>query len=59
LETLQRGTLAETVPNRGRVGHKSGTRELVVTPMPYMIVYSVEAETVHLLRVIHASLAGS
>ena len=46
-------------PDRGRVGHKSGTRELIVTPMPYMIVYSVEAETVHVLRVIHAARAPS
>jgi len=42
-------------PNRGRVGHKEGTRELIVAPMPYIIVYGVEAEVVHIYRVIHTS----
>lgn len=31
-------------PNRGRIGHKEGTRELIVAPTPYIIVYGVEPE---------------
>jgi addiction module RelE/StbE family toxin len=42
-------------PNRGRMGQKDGTRELVVAPMPYIIVYGVEPDMVHILRIIHAS----
>ena len=42
-------------PNRGRNGPQEGTRELIVSPMPYIIVYGVEPETVHIFRVIHVS----
>lgn len=42
-------------PNRGRTGQKEGTRELVMAPMPYIIVYGVGPEMVHIFRVIHAS----
>jgi toxin ParE1/3/4 len=42
-------------PNRGRAGQKEGTRELVMAPMPYVIVYSVEPQMVHILRLVHAS----
>jgi addiction module RelE/StbE family toxin len=43
-------------PNRGRIGHKEGTRELIVAPTPYIIVYGVEPETVHIFRILHASM---
>lgn len=42
-------------PNRGRIGQKDGTRELVMAPLPYIIVYGVEPDMVHIFRVIHAS----
>jgi toxin ParE1/3/4 len=42
-------------PNRGRAGQKEGTRELVMAPLPYTIVYRIEPEMVHILRLIHAS----
>lgn len=42
-------------PNRGRIGHKEGTRELIVAPTPYIIVYGVEPGMVHIFRVLHAS----
>jgi toxin ParE1/3/4 len=29
-----------TFPNRGRPGRKEGTRELVLSPLPYIIVYT-------------------
>jgi addiction module RelE/StbE family toxin len=41
--------------HRGRVGHLPNTRELVMTPMPYMIVYGVERDTVYIYRIIHTS----
>ena len=34
----------KTTPYRGRPGHRSGTRELAVTPFPYVVVYAVKAE---------------
>jgi toxin ParE1/3/4 len=42
-------------PNRGRIGQKDTTRELVMAPLPYIIVYGVETDMVHVFRVIHAS----
>jgi addiction module RelE/StbE family toxin len=43
------------MPHRGRFGQKEGTRELVMTPLPYIIVYGVEPDVVHILRVLHAA----
>jgi len=42
-------------PNRGREGKKEGTRELVMTSLPYILVYRVQSETVSVLRVLHGS----
>jgi len=48
--------LAEALPQPcGCIGQKEGTRELIVAPMPYIIVYGVEREVVHIFRVMHAS----
>ena len=41
--------------NRGRMGQREGTRELVMTPLPYIIVYGVEPQMVHIFRIIHTS----
>ena len=38
-------------PNRGRRGHRDGTRELTVAPLPYVIVYSVKPEAVEILHI--------
>jgi toxin ParE1/3/4 len=42
-------------PYRGRVGQRSGTRELVVSPLPYVIVYEVGEDTVNISRVLHGA----
>jgi addiction module RelE/StbE family toxin len=42
-------------PHRGRIGKKEGTRELVMAPMPYVIVYGVEPQIIHVFRVLHTS----
>jgi addiction module RelE/StbE family toxin len=42
-------------PNRGRIGQIDNTRELVTTPLPYIIVYRVDPECVHIFRIIHAA----
>jgi addiction module RelE/StbE family toxin len=43
------------MPHRGRIGQKEGTRELVISPMPYIIVYRVEPDIVHIFRVLHTA----
>lgn len=42
-------------PNRGRSGKLAGTRELVLKPLPYIVVYRVEPEVVNILRIMHTS----
>jgi toxin ParE1/3/4 len=51
----QRIRSLKTAPNRGRPGHRSGTRELALSPLPYVVVYSVKAESVEILHIYHGA----
>lgn len=42
-------------PHRGRPGKKEGTRELVLTPLPYIVVYRIAADAIHILRILHGA----
>ena len=42
-------------PERGRPGRVPGTRELVLTDLPYFIAYRVKADQVQILRVLHTA----
>jgi plasmid stabilization system protein ParE len=42
------------LPDRGRPGLVTGTRELTVVP-PYVIVYRAMAETIEVLRIWHGA----
>lgn len=42
-------------PRRGRLGRRSGTRELVLTPLPYIVVYRIKDETVEVLHIRHGA----
>ena len=42
-------------PNLGRAGRVGGTRELVLSSLPYIIVYRIVAEQVRILSVMHTS----
>ena len=42
-------------PFAGRMGKKNGTRELVLAPLPYLMIYLVDEESVHILRFLHTS----
>lgn len=42
-------------PYRGRPGRKNGTRELVLTPLPYIIVYRITGHAVHIARILHGA----
>ena len=43
------------LPYVGRVSKKSGTRELVLAPLPYLLIYAVDDQSVHILRFLHAA----
>jgi toxin ParE1/3/4 len=42
-------------PHRGRPGKKAGTRELVLSPLPWIVVYTVRADVVHVVRMLHGA----
>jgi toxin ParE1/3/4 len=42
-------------PNRGRIGLAENTRELVFPSWPYIVVYEVLEDQVHVLRIRHAA----
>ena len=42
-------------PNRGRPGRRIGTRELVLAPLPYLVVYRVGTNAVEILHIHHGS----
>ncbi len=47
--------ILQKFPNRGRAGKKEGTRELLMPTLPYVIVYHVRANIVHIVRILHGS----
>lgn len=40
-------------PELGRLGRVRGTRELVMTGTPYLLIYRIKGEALHILRVLH------
>ena len=48
------GSLAE-FPHRGRPGRKTGTRQLVLDRLPYVVVYRIRDEATEILRILHGA----
>ncbi len=44
-----------TFPYRGRPGKKPGTRELVLFPLPYLVVYRITGAVTEILRIRHGA----
>ena len=44
-----------TFPESGRIGRVPGTRELVITELPYIVGYRVTADAVRILRILHSA----
>ncbi|MFZ0961457.1 MAG: type II toxin-antitoxin system RelE/ParE family toxin [Terriglobia bacterium] len=42
-------------PQRGRGGRKEGTRELVLSPLPWTVVYRITGECVYVVRILHGA----
>jgi len=42
-------------PYLGRPGHRAGTRELVIMPLPYVVVYAVNSEFIEILHLYHGA----
>lgn len=45
----------QRLPNRGRPGRKEDTRELVLTNLPYIVVYRVRTGVVEIVRILHGA----
>jgi toxin ParE1/3/4 len=44
-----------TFPEAGRIGQVPGTMELVITHLPYLVVYRLSSGSVDILRVFHTA----
>lgn len=42
-------------PRAGRISHRVGTREVVITEYPYVIRYRVAGDQIQILRIFHTS----
>ncbi len=42
-------------PEMGRAGRVDGTRELVISATPFIVVYDLRGDTVNILAVVHGS----
>ena len=42
-------------PSMGRPGRKQGTRELVISRTPFIVVYRIKGKRIELLRLLHGS----
>nr|WP_281415736.1 type II toxin-antitoxin system RelE/ParE family toxin [Pelotalea chapellei] len=55
-EEIERQTsLLTTQPKMGRVGRVRGTRELVISRTPFIVVYRIEGKRIEILRFIHGA----
>jgi len=45
----------KNAPNLGRPGHRSGMRELPLSPLPYIVVYVAKPDAVEILHIYHGS----
>lgn len=43
-------------PESGRIGRVPGTRELIVSGTPYIAAYTLNEDTVRILRVLHGAM---
>jgi toxin ParE1/3/4 len=50
-----RARALKSKPEIGRPGHRRGTRELPLAPLPYFIVYRVKVNAVEILHVYHGA----
>lgn len=43
------------MPHRGRFGRRQGTREIIVSGFPFVVIYRVERESAEIVRILHGS----
>jgi toxin ParE1/3/4 len=45
----------KTSPHRGRLGREEGTRELVLSRLPYIVAYRIKEQSVEILHIYHGA----
>jgi addiction module RelE/StbE family toxin len=45
----------KTSPRRGRLGREEGTRELVLSRLPYIVAYRIKEQAVEVLHIFHGA----
>jgi toxin ParE1/3/4 len=55
LEIYEAPELLVNFPLGGRVGRKPGTRELVLSSLPYVLIYTVDDRVIHVARILHGA----
>jgi addiction module RelE/StbE family toxin len=45
----------KNLPQPGRLGRKPDTRELVISDLPFLVVYRLRGQTVEIMRVLHGA----
>lgn len=43
------------MPHRGRIGRKPGTREIMVSGHPFVVIYRAGKEAVQIIRILHGA----
>ena len=55
MQIQEAGERLRQFPQSGRPVHVRGTREVVVTGLPFLIVYRITRDSVEMLRIFHTS----
>jgi toxin ParE1/3/4 len=55
LEIYNAPEILTSFPLRGRLGRKPGTRELVLPSLPYVLIYTVSDNLIHIVRILHGA----
>jgi len=55
LEIYQTILTLRFMPQRGRAGREEGTRELVMSSLPYIVVYRVNDNDIEILHIYHGA----
>ncbi len=58
VRTIYTGARAQltTYPLSGREGRVTGTRELIISRLPYIVAYRIHKDVIQVLRILHTSL---
>jgi toxin ParE1/3/4 len=56
LSIIRHVALLAEHPGIGRPGRVEGTRELVISGLPYLVAYTQRGDTVAVLRVMHGAM---